>query len=187
MYTKNTFTSRVLTFGFVLLIFLILCACSSQQIIISTTPPSTQMSPTQLPPTMVPPSPTSVPSTSTPEPPVLVTSMDEILGEWLSRCGGGPCTFKISADGTYNMRYINPTEGQGVTQIDRGKITFSDGVFHLESTSGYCSEMAGPHGFYKASLKYIDGQLYLKLDGTQDDECGDRQSAIPREMKHYGE
>ncbi len=174
-----------LTISLILLTALFLSACASQPTTGPTSAPPTPLPPTQILPTTIPPSPTTVPSTNTPEPPVLVTSMDEILGEWLSRCGGGPCTVKISADGTYNMRYVNPTEGQGITQIDRGKITFSDGVFHLESTSGYCETM--PNGFYRASLSYIDGQLYLKFDGTQKDECSDRQSMISREMKALSE
>lgn len=112
---------------------------------------------------------------------MLVTSLEEILGEWLTRCGGGPCAFEIRADGTYSQRYINPTLGGGITQIDRGKIAFVDGVFHLESTSGYCERM--PNGFYRAFLTHIGERLYLSFEGTQKDECAERQSSISREMK----
>lgn len=180
MFTKKPSVPKILVISLILLASLVLNACGSQQTTISTSAPPT---PTQVPPTMVPPSPTSDPATSTPEPPVLVTSMDEVLGEWLSRCGGGPCTIKISADEKYSISYVNPTEGQGVTLVERGKITFSDGIFHLETTSGFCETM--PNGFYQAFLKHIDGELYLEMQGTQDDECGDRQSMISRDMKNY--
>ena len=179
MDTKNFLILKVFWIGGMsMLMMFLLSVCSSQPTLVPTSIP-----PTQLSPAVVPPSPTFLPSTSTPEPPVLVTSMEEILGPWLSRCGGGPCTTEIRADGTYNTRYVKPTEGQGITQIDRGKITFADGVFHLESTSGYCETM--PNGFYRAYLTRIEGKLYLRFEGTQKDECAERQSSISREMKSY--
>lgn len=178
MPTKNPSISDILILSLILLAPLVLNACGIQQTTISTIVP-----PTEVIPTMVPPSPTSLHATSTPELPVLVTSMDEILGEWLSRCGGGPCTLKISADGIYSIRYIHPTEGQGITQVEKGKITFSEGIFHLESTAGGCEST--PNGFYRAFLKHKDGTLYLEMEGTQDDECRDRQNMIGRAMKYY--
>jgi hypothetical protein len=113
--------------------------------------------------------------------------MDEILGEWVSSgCGGGPCVFEFRADGTYKNRYVTPTEGQGITMIDRGKITFSDGVFHLESTYGYCQIMNTPHGYYQAFLTEVDGSPVLEFKSTEkNDECGDRKRAISNGLKPF--
>lgn len=166
--------------GILLLIALFISACSSQPKTVPAATISTNAPQTQAPPTQ-----TLIPFTITPEPPVLVTSMDEIIGEWLSRCGGGSCTISIRTDGIYNIRYVHPTEGQGLTQIDKGKIIFTNDVFQLESTSGYCETM--PNGSYRAYLSHIGGQLYLRFDGSQKDECADRQSMLSREMKDFGD
>lgn len=183
MCTHDSLTLKTLqVIGIILLTALILNACGSQPATVSTNVPPAQAlpSPTANPPTSVQPSPTS-----TPEAPVPVKSLDEIAGDWLTKCGAGSCIFEIHADGTYLQRYKTPTE-TGITQIDIGKITFSNGVFHLESTMGYCEPM--PNGFYQASLIRMDGKPYqLNLEPTQQDECADRQNSITRGMSFVSE
>jgi len=177
MYTKPALVKRIpQAIGVIMLALVMLNGCSSQPTLIQTNLPST---------IQVPPSPTIIPPTSTSEPPVPVKSLDEIVGTWQTHCGGGPCLVKITADGTYRMDYANPTEGQGVTFIDGGTITFADGIFHLVSTHGYCEAM--PNGYFQALMTFLDGKpSILEFTLTQPDECSDRSRALLYPM-HYVE
>lgn len=177
MRTNITTTSGIsLVTGVILLAALVLNACSPQPVATPTSaPPATQVPPT---PTINLPT-----STSTPELPVPVASLDQILGTWRSHCGGGPCNLKVSADGTYRMDYVTATEGQGVTFIDGGRISFADGIFHFESTHGYCE--AKPNGYFQGLLTLLDGKLFaLEFVSVQPDECSDRSSMLQFQMKY---
>lgn len=175
MYTSLSLITRISqAIGVILLATFVLNACSPQPALIPTNVPST---------IQVPPSPTIIPPTSTSEPPVPVKSLDEIIGTWRTHCGGGPCDLKLYADGTYRMDYVTPTEGQGVTFIDGGKITFAEGIFHLESTRGYCEAI--PNGYFQAFLTLLDGKPFiLEFTLTQPDECSDRSRALQYPMRY---
>jgi len=81
------------------------------------------------------------------------------------------------------MQYVTPTEGQGVTFIDGGKITFAEGVFHLESTHGYCEAI--PNGYFQGFLTLLDGKPFiLEFTLTQPDECSDRSRALLYPMRY---
>jgi hypothetical protein len=112
--------------------------------------------------------------------------MDEIVGTWLTTCGGGPCTLEIRADGTYRQRYITATEGNAITLIDSGKVAFADGIFHFESTNGYCELMGKPDGFYQASLVFLDGKIpELVFVPAQSDGCDGRYRSYQYPMHVY--
>lgn len=84
------------------------------------------------------------------------------------------------------MDYVNPTEGQGVTFIDGGKISFADGIFHFESTHGYCEAM--PNGYFNGFLTFLDGKPFtLEFTSVQPDECSDRASMLQFQMKYVDE
>jgi hypothetical protein len=128
-----------------LLVILVLAACGAQPTSAPTNVPPTQALPspsaTSVPPAEELPSPTRLPPTSTPLPPVQVGSLNEILGEWSAVCGAGTCVIKFNEDGTYKHWYVKTTE-TGVSGIDAGTITYTDGVFHLVSVNGSCENQA---------------------------------------------
>lgn len=174
------------TMGIILLLVFMTGACGSQP----TAVVPTNIPPTQLPTTIIPPSPTTIPSTETPEAPVPVTSYEEIVGKWKSRCGSGPCIWDFRRDGTYQLRYTDAAEA-GPIMIEAGKIAFYDGIFHFQNTSGGCYGLpdgAIYHGYYVATLILKAGELYkLDFESTQPDECSDRQASIGFTMIFVGE
>jgi hypothetical protein len=171
-----------------LLMILILTACGAQPTAAPTSVPPTQTMPaptaTSVPPTEVLPFPTSQPPTATPLPPVQAGSLDEILGAWSAVCGSGTCVIKFFEDGTYRHWYVKTTEG-GVSEIDAGTITYTDGVFQLVSVNGSCEKQAS--GYYSALLSIKDDKPFLKFTATQADECPDRQNSVSRGMPEYTE
>ena len=123
-----------------------------------------------------------IPTIFSPDTPGLVKSVDEITGKWLSRCGGGSCIWEFNSDGRYKSRYYPPTES-GISVIESGTITFSEGIFHFSATNGFCE--SDLHGYYQATLDRKDGVLFLKFTPVQKDDCPDRQNTLTREMPYY--
>ena len=120
-------------------------------------------------------------STIAPTPPgPPVTSLDEIVGRWQSKCYSDPCFWTFNADGTYeiweSLGGVNPP-----TFMDGGKITLSpDGVFQIQTTKGWCLQYdANPVGSYQAFLIKNDGKpslLYFQV--SEKDMCKERQRHI---------
>lgn len=171
---KHSNPSVSLAISLILFSILGLSACSSQPILAPTSIPSTQVLP----------SPTAIPATLDPD---LVSSLDEIVGKWKTRGGGGTLIFEIRDNGSYLFRYLATTEG-GVTNVDWGNITISGNEIHLESTGSACGSMGMVDGFYHATLTLEDGKPNnLKFTAIQKDECTDRQNSVSRDMKYFTE
>ena len=173
MFTRIPLFSRnFLALGFIIITVFSLIACTLQP----------ALTPTSVLPTQVLASPTAIPPTLDPN---LVSSLEEMVGKWKTRGGGGTLIFEIRDNGTYLFRYLNTTEG-GVTNVDWGNITISGNEIQLESTGSACSSLGMVNGFYHATLTLQDGKPYnLKFTGIQKDECSDRQDAVSRDMKYF--
>lgn len=173
MFTKKSSFSRAsLVIGFIIITTLSLNACTPQPTPI----------PTSVPPTQILPSPTAIPPTLDPD---LVSSLDEIVGNWQTRGGGGTLIFEIREDESYRFRYLATTEG-GVTNVDWGNITISGNEIHLESKGAACGSLGMVHGFYNATLILENGKPYsLKFTAVRKDECSDRQNSVSRDMKYF--
>jgi len=121
--------------------------------------------------------------TATPMP---VTAYEQLVGKWRSSCGAGPCTLEFKSDGRYRNAYINSTE-TGITTIESGTVTFTDGILHFVATSGGCKVENHPNGYYTAALFHRDNNLYLVLTPAPNDECPDRRLMYSRDMKFLDE
>jgi hypothetical protein len=151
-------------------------------LVASTSPPAPvteSASPTQALPS---PTLTIEPTMSAPETPMPVTAFELLIGKWLSLCGAGPCTLEFKSNGKYRNAYVNKTE-TGITSIESGTVTFTEGVLHFVATSGGCEVENHPNGYYTAALFHIDNELYLVLTPAPNDECPDRQHMYTRDMK----
>lgn len=164
-----------------LLLMLSMSACVAQ---ISTELPATPPEEEQIIPTEIEPTatveiqPTPIPTVLAPDTPGLVTSLEEILGFWKSRGGGGGTLYhEIRSDGTYRTAYDPPSE-TGITSVDSGKISITETIIHLYSGT-FCE--TGQDGFYQATRINIDDHWYLTFYPIQDD-CSDRKNAWSREM-----
>jgi len=121
-------------------------------------------------------------ATTPPGPPV--TSLDEIVGRWQSKCDSNPCFWTFNADGTYEIwesYYGNP-----LAFVDGGKITLSpDGVFQIQTTKGWCLQYdVNPVGSYQVFLIKNDGKpslLYFQV--SEKDMCKERQRHIQRSLR----
>jgi hypothetical protein len=154
------------------MLFLSACGTPVPQAITETSTP--------LPPSL-PPNTSAPTSTSAPEPAVPVTSLEEIVGTWLTFCGSRQCAFEIHADSTYRSRYVSND-----SVIERGALTLTGGVLQLVAASGACVGM--PDGLYQASLIRLDGKPYiLQLESDPKDGCADRYDALSRDLKYSAE
>jgi hypothetical protein len=83
--------------------------------------------------------------------------LEDIVGNWKSKCVGNPCLWNFSSDGTYYVAdYFMDVMG---VIAERGKITIADGVIHLE-TSGICGDKTNANGYYQAFLTKQDGKPF---------------------------
>ena len=138
-------------------------------------PSPASIPPTSIPPTLPKPSPMPSP---TPLPSIQVQSLQEIVGGWKSPgtvCAGNPCLLRFKADGSFEIDSL--FQGAVDKVIESGKITLSDGIFHLETTGGECDGTT--NGYYQVFLTSRDGKpLSLKFTATQPDECTDREKGL---------
>jgi hypothetical protein len=111
--------------------------------------------------------------------PVQASTLEGVLGEWVTLCAAGPCIFTINADGTYEQRTLT-TSTPGASLIDRGVIILSRGIFHFVSITGGCQEK--PDGYYQAFLSEAGGNTLLNFRPIKVDECPDRQQSLSRWM-----
>lgn len=135
--------------------------------------------------TLIPPSPTSIPPTAipptvrpspTPLPSVQALALQDILGDWKSKCGGNDCLWRFKADGTYEV--YDYYQGATGVEFEGGTITITDGVFHLASSSNAACAST-PNGYYQIFRTDKDGKpLSLHFEPSQPDECADRQSSL---------
>ena len=175
---SNGRSSRIIVV--ICLLAILLTACGTQPVPMMEGAPPAQVLPS--------PANTLPPPTSTPDTPVPVTAYEHLIGKWLSVCGAGACTLEFKSDGSYRAAYVKKTES-GITTIETGKVTFSDGVLHFASNAtGYCVLEGGhPNADYTAVQFHLDGNLYLRLTSAPDDECSDRKDMYSRDMMFLNE
>jgi hypothetical protein len=180
--TKYLVFSPICFIAAVGLLCVTLASCQTQETMPTTAPTlpvpiatTIPPSPTSIPPTVIPPTPKPSP---TPVPSIQVQSLQDIVGDWKSPgtlCAGNPCLLRFKADGTFEIDSLF----QGVIDkvIESGKITVSDGIFHLETTGGECAGTT--NGYYQIFLTNRDGKPYsLQFTPTQSDECADREKGL---------
>jgi len=180
--TKN-FTFPILLLFAISLLCTTLAGCQVASTVPTLAPvlaSPTSVAPTSVPPTSIPPtspSPTPIP-TRTHEPSVQALSLQEIAGDWKSPgtvCAGNPCLLRFKTDETFEIWSL--FQGSLDHQIEGGKITISDGIFHLETSGGECPGTT--NGYYQFFLTNRDGKPFnLQFKSTQPDECTDREKGL---------